>query len=534
MKKIITIMLSLLVLFTMVLSGCSNGGEESKGASVENSSEKKSKELVIGYGIDIKGVNTHICCETKSYILPILYDTLVKLEDGKIKPNLAESWKINKDKTEYIFNLKKNVKFSDGTVFNSKAVKKSLIAVTKNKRYSWLPISKDLKNIEDIDEYTLKITMKKSTPDLLNNLLQHCPTGIMAPSTIKKMDPVTIEGSIGTGPYKLSDFKPNKYYTFVKNENYWGKKQVWDKVTLKIIPDSESRMLALSSGEIDAIIGSSFLTFDTINSISKNKKCSLKISDSLVDTRNIKVNSKSKVLSDVKVRKAIGYAINREEIVKSIFSGYEDVYNSWLIKDLPYCNTSLKPYSYDVKKANKLLQDAGWVKVNGSKYRQKNGKELKIEFGWITDYQTDRDLALAVKGYLEKVGINVHAYGSDLDTFTKNFLTRKYDLVLDDMTPVPYQPFVSVETLENKMGQFVDGLPMYDKLKKDIKIISSSGDDKEIKKAFKDLVTTIHDQAVTLPIATKKEPAVYNKEKISDIEFTDLPQMIIPDNIKSK
>ncbi|WP_053957258.1 nickel ABC transporter substrate-binding protein [Inediibacterium massiliense] len=536
MKKNITIMLAVMLVFTLMLSGCSSNISQSKENSLKTSGTQKSKELVIGYGIDVEGVNPKDCFETKYYMLSIVYDTLVKYDNGEIKPNLAESWEVNEDKTEYTFKLKEGITFSDGTPFNSEAVKKNLMAIKNVSRYWWLPITKDLKSIDIIDDYQFKLTMTKPSSAVLSNLLQYCPLGMVAPSTIKDLDPVTIEGSIGTGPYKLSDYEANKYYTFVQNEHYWGEKQNWDKVTLKIIPDSDARMLALSSGEIDVIAGSFFLPFDTIKSVSDNDKFTSKTSDTLVDTRNIKINTKSNILKNANVRKAIAHALNKKEIVNSIFSGYEEVYDSWLIKDLPYCDVSLKPYLYDIEKAKKLLDEAGWVQVDGSKYRQKDGKELKVEFGWISDFQTDKDLAFAIKGYLENIGIHVNAQSADLATWSNNFCEGKYDIVIDDMTPIPYQPYISINTLgmEKADGQFISGLPMKEELNKNIKIIGSSGNDEEIASAFEYILTTVHDEAVIIPIASKKEVILYNNNKIKDVKFANLPQMIVPDNIKSK
>lgn len=522
-----TIILSFMLVLTLMLGACSTG---TTGGTL------KSKELTIGFGIDIQGVNPKDCYETKHSMLSIVYDTLVNYDNGKITSGLAESWEVNEDKTEYTFKLKEGVKFSDGTYFNAEAVKKNLTAISKNPKWWWLAISQDFKSIEIIDEYKFKLIMTKPSPAVLSNLLPYCPLGMVAPSTITSFDPVTYEGSIGTGPYKLSDYEVNRYYTFVKNEHYWGEEQEWDKVTLKIIPDSEARILALATGEIDIIVGSSFLSIDAINALKGDSKYTAKISDTLVDKRNIKVNSKSNILKDDNIRKAIAYAINREEIVSSIFSGYEDISNSWLIEDLQHCNVSIEPFTFNIEKAKNLLDEAGWIEVDGSNFRQKDGQQLKIKFGWIADYQTDKELGYAVKGYLENIGINVDEESAELATWTSNFYDSKYDLVIIDMTPIPYQPYINIRTLNNQKsyGQFIDGLPMKQQLHNSIETIISSGNDEDIANAFKFILTTVHNEAVIIPIATKKEVVLYNNDKIKDFEFSNLPGMICPDNIKSK
>lgn len=538
MKKNISVLLSIFIL-VLILSSCSNKPtqeELNENSTAKASTSTEPQELVIGFGIDIEGVNPKDCYETKHSMLSIVYDTLVTYDKGKIRPNLAESWTINEDKTEYTFKLKEGVQFSDGSPFNAEAVKKNLMAVIKNPKYWWLAVNAEFKDIEIIDAYQLKLTMKKSSPAVLSNLLPYCPVGIVAPSTITSFDPVTIEGSVGTGPYKLSDYEVNKYYTFVKNDYYWGGEQEWDKVTLKIIPDTDARILALVSGEIDMIMGSTFLSFDAINAMEDNDQYTSKISETIVDTRNIKINTNSAILRDARIRKAIAYAINREEICATIFSGYEDISDAWLIKDLQYCDVGLTPYTYNIEKAKQLLDAAGWLEVAGSQYRQKDGQELKIEFGWIADYQTDKELGHAVKGYLSEIGIRVNDQSAELHTWASNFYEGKYDMVIVDMTPIPYQPFISISALgsEEGDGQFISGLTGKNTLKKSIETISASGNDEEIAKAFEHIITTVHDEASIISIATKKEVVLYNNERIKNVKFANLPDMISPDNIKSK
>lgn len=190
MKKITRIHLLILSLI-LFLGSCSSEVSQTTQAGeppAKSNENKEPKELVIGYGMDLGGVNPKDAISVQTYPLFALYDTLVTYDDGHFRPNLAQEWTVNEDKTEYIFHLKEGIRFSDGTPFNAEALKKNLDAMSINPKVKWVSISANFKSVEILDEYKVKLVLTKPSHFILNDLSSH-KAAIMSPSMITIMDP---------------------------------------------------------------------------------------------------------------------------------------------------------------------------------------------------------------------------------------------------------------------------------------------------------------------------------------------------------
>ncbi|GMQ56589.1 nickel ABC transporter substrate-binding protein [Vallitalea sediminicola] len=540
MRKTITIALSLMLVFTLMLSGCSSdiSQEESKGNTVttngiENISSNENKEyeeLVIGYGVDIEGLNPINTIGNQEAALSLAYDTLVKCDNGKIKPNLAESWEISPDGKEYTFKLKKGVQFTDGTPFNAEVVKKNIELIIPNPRYVYLGIVRNFKSVEVIDEYTVKLSLTTPFYATLYDFSSYLPLSMVSPDTIESIEPTIIEGSIGTGPYIYSEYEANKYYTFVRNDNYWGEKPSYKKIVLKIIPDIDARILALKSGEIDMILGTDFLSYDAVNEIKNDDRFTAQISETVSRTRNMFVNTTSEKLGDVKIRKAIAHAINKEEIVDSLLYGLEDKSDTLFDEELPYCKVDIEPYKYDVEKANKLLDEAGWLKIEGSKFRQKDGDELNLSLTYASGFAFNKEITYAVQGYLKEVGINCEVAGSELMTWYANCMEGKFDITVF----VIFEPYLCMTSMIGPYPEsmVIQGLSMKSEIIGNIEKIISSNDEKQIDDSYEYVLSTLHNEVAMIPISFRKEIVIYNNDKIEEYFFAEKPQMFMLNNVK--
>lgn len=159
---------------------------------------------------------------------------------------------------------------------------------------------------------------------------------------------------------------------FVRNENYWGEAPYYDEVVIKYIPEASSRLQALQTGEVDLIYGADLLSYDDYNQALSLDGIEGAINDGNTLTRNLVLNASSEILSDLKVRQAIAYAVNKEEITKGLTYGYETPATSLFAPGAPYTDiTYNNTWSYDLDKANALLDEAGWVMNESTGIREK-------------------------------------------------------------------------------------------------------------------------------------------------------------------
>ena len=547
MNKAMTKLLSSILIIALLCVGCAttnNDNPDTKKADKEKSvavaNEKSepadtvvlSDELFIGYGVDIEGLSPYKSFGTKHAALSLVYETLVTSDNGKIKPNLAESWEISDDGKVYTFKLREGIQFTDGTPFNAEAVKQN-IELTSNSIFSWLGVVANYESVEAVDEYTVKFTMTSPFYATLNDFATYA-LGMISPKNIINLEEAFVEGTVGTGPYIYSDYEANQYYTFVRNENYWGEKPHYKKITLKIIPDENSRILALKSGEVDMILGTDFLSYDGVNDIKNDTGLTVKVSDRLTRTRCLYLNTTTNKLGDVNVRKAIAHAINKDEITDALLSGYEVSADALFNKALPYCDVDVNPYDYNVEKANQLLDDAGWTKVDGSDYRQKDGEELTLRITYRTDVAFSKEIADALKGYFMAIGVNSEVYGSEMMTWFAESMEGKFDITINYTYGIAYDPhhFISPMLGGYPESVPVNGLPMKSEIIKSINTIRSSNDEDAIAKAYENVLLTLNNEAAILPLSYREEIVVFNNKAINDYVFAEYPHLITINNVK--
>ena len=128
-----------------------------------------------------------------------------------------------------------------------------------------------------------------------------------------------VNGYIGTGPYVLTDFVTDEYAVFERNENYWGEKPAIQKITVKVIPDNQTRIMALESGEIDLIFGKNMLDADAISQYVDSDKFTVSLSDP-TSTRHIVLNTTHDILGDKAVRQALQYAELIDRLFRTVYS----------------------------------------------------------------------------------------------------------------------------------------------------------------------------------------------------------------------
>jgi peptide/nickel transport system substrate-binding protein len=362
--------------------------------------------LNIGVGVDVVTLDPHNYKATTDLLVDnLIFETLVKFDlKMNVVPGLASSWDMIND-TTWRFRLRKGVKFQDGTPLNAEAVRFNLMRMKdapRGKGYYGM-----IKSATVEDEYTVVVTTHGPFAPFLKNMSVDVG-GIMSPESIKKYGDNIIANPVGTGSFRLKEWRPREKLILINHEGYWGKKSKLDEIVFLPIPEEGTRAMAFESGEIDVI---SDPLPHRIETYKKNKNISI-ITGPATRTVWLGFNVGDKTLSNLKLRQAIAHAVNRDEIVNNVVEGLAINAQAWIPSVV---EKSKKDYNfkYDLKRAKELLKEAGYP----------NGLELNL---WTPEgrYLKDRQIAEAVQAQLAQIGIKtnirVMEWGAYLDACARH------------------------------------------------------------------------------------------------------------------
>lgn len=496
------------------------GAENSAAASETGSSEAKEELVFVNYR-DIRDLNPHLYAG-EMYAQEMLYETLVNITADGYEGCLAESWDISDDGKTYTFHIRDGVKFSDGEVCDANAIKANFDAIIENKdRHTWLEMMNLLVGVSAPDDKTFVIELSEPYYPLLTELGVTRPFAMSSPKAMK--DGSTKDGVnayIGTGPYVLTDFVTDEYAVFEANENYWGEQPKIKKITVKVIPDNQTRILALEKGEIDMIFGKNMIDADAINQYTGNDKFTVSLSDP-TSTRQIVLNTTRDVLADKEVRQALQHATNKQAISDGIFYGLEQPADTLFAKTVPYCDIDLEPYAYDVELAQSMLDEAGWV-VGADKIREKDGQKLNIDLLYNSDSVTEKAIAEYLQSEYQKIGIALNIHGEEEQSYRDNMKAGNFDMVFNICWGTPYDPQSSLAAMRAPVyGDYAAQLGLEDKADIDQAItdILVSTDETKRQELYTFVLTRLHEDAVYIPLTYECNKAIYRSD-LQGFHFT--------------
>ena len=524
------ISLCLAGLMAVSLAGCGGAGTTEKaaeasgtetGAAAEIGNSEKKEELVFVNYRDIRDLNPHLYAG-EMYAQEMLYETLVNITADGYEGCLAESWDISGDGKTYTFHIRDGVKFSDGEVCDANAIKANFDAIIENKdRHTWLEMMNLLVGVSAPDNKTFVIELSEPYYPLLTELGVTRPFAMISPKAMK--DGSTKDGVnayIGTGPYVLTDFVTDEYAVFEANENYWGEQPKIKKITVKVIPDNQTRILALEKGEIDMIFGKNMIDADAINQYTGNDKFTVSLSDP-TSTRQIVLNTTRDVLADKEVRQALQHATNKQTISEGIFYGLEQPADTLFAKTVPYCDIDLEPYAYDVELAQSMLDEAGWV-VGSDKIREKDGQKLNIDLLYNSDSVTEKAIAEYLQSEYQKIGIALNIHGEEEQSYRDNMKAGNFDMVFNICWGTPYDPQSSLAAMRAPVyGDYAAQLGLEDKADIDQAItdILVSTDETKRQELYTFVLTRLHEDAVYIPLTYECNKAIYRSD-LQGFHFT--------------
>ena len=366
--------------------------------------------LKIGLSSDIRSLDPYFHNETTTNsVLSNVFEPLFYFDkDLNVYPVLCESYK-NISDTEWLFKLRKGVKFHNGNAFNADDVIYSFDRIMHWKKSGFKSKVNMIAKVEKVDDYTVKITTKGPYPILLRKL-----------TYVKMLDKEFYEGktpeylslhAVGTGPYKVVKWNKGEKIELEVNKDYWRAKPKFDKVIFRPLTNDSTRVAAILSGEVDII---DRVPVRDVARIKGNDKLNFFIKPGLrliylqMDQGRDKtpyVKGKNP-FKDVRVRKAIYYGINEDAIVKYVMNGFAKPAGQYHPDVVFGYDKSITRPPYNPEKAKKLLAEAGYP----------NGFEVVLDAP-NDRYVNDEQIAQAIASSLSKIGIKVKVNAIPKATF---------------------------------------------------------------------------------------------------------------------
>ncbi len=319
-------------------------------------------------------------------------------EKFEVVPVLAKAMPETPDNLTYIFRLREDVKFNDGTPFTSADMKYGYERLMDPKyKATFGQVYRDnIATIETPDKYTIKFTMKQPWPIFLSFVAGNHPKA--AQRSLGEQPDFGVKLWSGTGPFKMSEWVQGDHMTIVRNDNYYqlaadGKPLPYvDKVVYKTIPEDSTAVAALETGQVDVLQDPPFKDLKRLAADPKYKVYKAAAANGQLIT----VNTSTPPLNDKRVRKAISLAINRQEIVDTVWYGYADVAGDFFPINHWAHDPSLNE-EYSVEKAKALLKEAGY------------SDSKQLEFTLIPLNEPPMmDAAALIQTQLAKAGIKVN------------------------------------------------------------------------------------------------------------------------------
>ena len=349
-------------------------------------------------------------------------DTLV---DRYLKPQLATSWK-SLDNLTWQFDLRPSVKFHNGEALDAEAVKFSLdrILDADNKSASRGLFQPVLDRVEVVSPTSVKLITKvpfSALPDLLVDAF------IVPPKAVGQAD--FARSGVGSGAYRLKEWVPSERVVLEANPDYWGPKPTINQVIFRTVAEPSVRMVELQSGNADVIY-----SVPPDSALDLDAPGLAKLQHRGTGSMRIVFKADAPQFSDVRVRQALNYAVDKEGILSGVLRGAGYLLNGPLVADLFGYNDTLKPYPYDPAKAEQLLKEAGvqsleatWVMTNGR-------------------YLRDRAIGEAVVDQLSKVGVKITANFVEFGTWIQQFNKVGEGYLVQGEDTYPHRVFTSLSS----------------------------------------------------------------------------------------
>ena len=434
------------------------------GASAQQPAPRKGGTLIVGLEGEPGTLTAHLATDTVALIAATnVFNGLVGL-DMNFEPiaDLAQKWAISADGLTYSFELAPNARWHDGKPVTAEDVEytfNEILAKVHPRAGSWWP---NVASARATGPHSFEFRLKAPYAPFLTMLGSLLASGslIMPKHVYQGTDPKTNPANqrpIGSGAFKFAAWEKGSHIELVRNDQYWkpGKPHL-DRVVLRIAPDAAARLLAFERAEID-FLHWYIVPYDQVARLRRDKRYQIveRGGEAAATNGFLLINHRQAQLKDPRVRQALAYAIDREDIRKKALFGEGRAAASPISSGLGWIFTDKFDYPLDPARANALLDEAGFA-------RGADGKRFGLRLHWATGRDYEGRAAEIIKDNLKAVGIDISIQVLDrLSFIDKVFRNWDFDLANQLFTTGP-DPTISVtprfHTSQIKKAPFVNAM----------------------------------------------------------------------------
>jgi peptide/nickel transport system substrate-binding protein len=432
-------LLYVVLIATLVLSACGSG-------------PKKPAIVRVGWSNGPDSLNPGVAWLAEAYtIYELVYDSMYDLNlDGTFKLSMADSVDVSDDDTIYTYKIKQGIKWHDGQPFTAKDIAFSYTLYKSHTDFPTLnSYTEHFVSSEAPDDTTLILKLDQAIPNIESRLifLYILPEHIWKAHTEKAAEFENLE-MVGTGPFKIKEYKPNEFIDLVTNTDYHGGRAKVDEVIYQVFSSPDVLVQAIKTGQVDMIYEMPNTSVEVLKA-TPNVKVAVgaplapNLADIIINQvapencpseADGGVCSGHPALRDKQVRLALAYATDKKKLIDVVLVGYgtpgialiPDGMGDWF-------NSSIKDFEFDPVKASKLLDDAGYKDANGDGIRDMpdGSKPLTFRLSWPTSSVVAPRLAELLGEMWKQIGISLEPQAVEDDALTaKCCPALDYDLML--------------------------------------------------------------------------------------------------------
>jgi peptide/nickel transport system substrate-binding protein len=361
------------------------------------------RTLIIAQNADVVTMDAHLATDAFSFnVIYHVVETLFKTTpEGRIEPHLVERFSFSPDRRVLTLNLRRGIRFHDGTEFNAAAVRFNLERLLSPELAA--PMAFLLRGkvtaFEVVDAHTLRLRMPEPFSPILAHLA-HGSTGIQSPEAIRRLGAAYRDNPVGTGPYRFDRWVRGQFVELVRNDDYWGRRLAIERLRFLAVPEAATRMALVETGQAHVALG---VPPHDVPRLRARPEINV-VSTTSMSTTYLWFNLFRRPFDDVRVRRAINHAINKEEIVNFVLGGFARVSDA-PITPVIFGHSRVGIYAHNPALARRLLAEAGFDARN------------PLRFTLTSSTAIDPRITEAIQGQLRAVGVEARIEILEWGTF---------------------------------------------------------------------------------------------------------------------